>query len=468
MEELKWTYIGAKVNKRRNSNYSKANHLQNEISYQNKKPTFGINYSNYRSFSSYLKKILKTSLITSFPEIASSKSWVTKIIKIIVFILCLIGFTYQTLDFLWMYLDYPTVVNVYITNPYEIVQPAITICSVNRKRRSYVCTLPDNECVKLTSEQFCSSYPRYCPGNDPNKSFTGVAYLNDLLDWAYDWNRTYLESHNESMIEKCNMKLEQKTWTCNKDYMRIPVVDTKGDPNCCFTIESLVGQPEAEDKLYPNNLVIELDFNTQGDEYVMSSVPVAIQIKIHDRRVAVNPFSDGDSLEGGVQYTAFVSMQTQELLPPPYDTKCFDYLEMWKENNGTGPLNHLMCVEHCQLNKLLEMKKCIDKNVNYPHKFKLCNKNVQSLTSEIVKNCTQDCRNPCYDRHYDVRYVKAGNMKHTCAETDEWCKTARIKLSIVFNKFRLTRYVYQPKFASVEMFSYVGGYMGMVGLSFNV
>ncbi|GFY52981.1 uncharacterized protein TNIN_84371 [Trichonephila inaurata madagascariensis] len=54
--------------------------------------------------------------------------------------------------------------------------------------------------------------------------------------------------------------------------------------------------------------VIELDLNTQAEEYTMSSVPVMIQIKIHDRRALVNPFSDGFSLEGGMQYTAYVSM----------------------------------------------------------------------------------------------------------------------------------------------------------------
>ncbi|GFV26199.1 uncharacterized protein TNCV_3149991 [Trichonephila clavipes] len=49
---------------------------------------------------------------------------------------------------------------------------------------------------------------------------------------------------------------------------------------------------------------------------------------------------------------------------------------------------------------------------------------------------------------------------------DEWCKKAHIKLSIVFNKFRQTRYVSQPKFTRAEMFSYIGGYMGMwFGLS---
>ncbi|GBN49194.1 hypothetical protein AVEN_249662-1 [Araneus ventricosus] len=91
-----------------------------------------------------------------------------------------------------------------------------------------------------------------------------------------------------------------------------------------------------------------------------------------------------------------------------------------------------MCVEYCQLNKLLEMGKCIDKNVDYPHEFQLCTKNVRTLTSDIVKNCTLKCRDACYDHFYDVRYEKIGNMDHT----------------------------------SVEMFSYIGGYMGMwLGLS---
>ncbi|GFS32899.1 uncharacterized protein NPIL_95841 [Nephila pilipes] len=464
MEDFNWT-IGVrdgKANKRKNRTSFKMKDLKNKMSYQRKKPMFQINYSNYQSFSSYLKKILKTSLITSIPEIAASKSWVKKIIKIIVFILCLIGFTYQTLDFLWMYLDYPTVVNVYVTNPYEIEQPAVTICNYNRKRRSFICTLEDNECVFLNPVEFCKIYPQYCPNNDPKKAFTGMAYLNDLLDWEYDWEYTYMESHNETMIDKCKLRLEEKIWDCNKKYKRIPVVDSKGDPNCCFTIESFIGQPDTEAEFYPNTF----NLHSQPEEYVMSSIPVMIQVKVHDRRALVNPFSDGFSLEGGMQYTAYVSMQTQELLPAPYDTDCFDYLEMWKENNGTGPLNHLMCVEYCQLNKLLEMDVCIDKNVDYPHESQLCRKNDRTLTSDIVKNCTLECRDACYDHHYEVRYEKIGNMDHTCMENDKWCLKSRIKLTIVFNKFRLSRYVYQPKFASVEMFSYIGGYMGMwLGLS---
>ncbi|GBM59325.1 hypothetical protein AVEN_60666-1 [Araneus ventricosus] len=50
--------------------------------------------------------------------------------------------------------------------------------------------------------------------------------------------------------------------------------------------------------------VIELDINTQVKEYVQHSVPVMIQMKVHDRRAMGNPFSDGYSLEGGMQYNA--------------------------------------------------------------------------------------------------------------------------------------------------------------------
>ncbi|GBN02372.1 hypothetical protein AVEN_128635-1 [Araneus ventricosus] len=251
-----------------------------------------------------------------------------------------------------------------------------------------------------------------------------------------------------------------------KSYKRIPVVDRRGEPNCCYTIESLVGQPNAEEELYPNTFIIELGINTQVEDYVHHSFPVMIQVKVHDRRAMVNPFSGGYSMEGGMQYNAYVSMQTRELLPSPYDTHCLDYLEIWKRNNGTGPLSHKMCVEYCQLNKLLEMGKCIDKNVDYPHEFQLCTKNQRTLTSDIVKNCTLKCRDACYEHFYDVRYEKIGILDRFCNGTDEWCRRSRIRLTIVLNNFRLTRFVYQPKFASVELFSYIGGYMGMwLGLS---
>ncbi|GFT37302.1 uncharacterized protein TNCV_1127271 [Trichonephila clavipes] len=113
-----------------------------------------------------------------------------------------------------MYLDYPTVVNVNATNPYEIVQPAITICNVNRKRRSFICSLEGNECTRMNNEEFCDAYPLFCPYNNPQKAFPLMPFLNDLMDRKNDWEYSYLESHNETMIDRCKMKLEEKQWRC--------------------------------------------------------------------------------------------------------------------------------------------------------------------------------------------------------------------------------------------------------------
>ncbi|GIX84786.1 uncharacterized protein CEXT_527661 [Caerostris extrusa] len=129
MKPYSWAYDDVQEDNKRNVKFSKT---RSKAAQEKKKSLFSIKSSNYQSFGPYLKKTLKTSLITSIPEIASTKSWAKRTIKSVVFVVCLVGFAYQTMDFLGMYLAYPTVVNVLVTNPYEIVQPSITLCNHNR------------------------------------------------------------------------------------------------------------------------------------------------------------------------------------------------------------------------------------------------------------------------------------------------------------------------------------------------
>ncbi|XP_055953242.1 uncharacterized protein LOC129988970 isoform X2 [Argiope bruennichi] len=305
-----------------------------------------------------------------------------------------------------------------------------------------------------------------CPGNNANHTYPGKPVLTRLVGEKFNWKRTFTEAHNESIIKLCMSRIEEKKFLCTQPYKRIPVVDAKGEPNVCFTIDSLVGQPDAPDKVYPNTYQIEIHLDTQGEEYVYFTDPILVQMMIHDRRALVNPFSEGTSLEAGIQYNAYVSMTSNELLPPPYDTNCFDYLEQWKRNNGTGPLNHMMCVEHCKLKKLQELGQCIDKDVDFIHTEQLCQAGFRSITSDIVKNCSLKCGKACYESSYNIRYEKLGANDRFCTKDDIWCKNEKVIVFVVFNKFRLTKFVYQPKFASIEMFSYIGGYMGMwLGLS---
>lgn len=53
-----------------------------------------------------------------------------------------------------------------------------------------------------------------------------------------------------------------------------------------------------------------MEINTQPEEYLVYTEPVLIQIAVHDRRRLANPYTEGYSLKGGVQYEATVTMVT--------------------------------------------------------------------------------------------------------------------------------------------------------------
>ncbi|XP_054717486.1 uncharacterized protein LOC129226882 [Uloborus diversus] len=416
----------------------------------------------YKSFKVYARNIFKSSLITSFPEIASSKSLTKTLVKITVFALCLIGFIYQTWDFLALYLSYPTVVNVLVNNPFEIVQPAITLCNRNRQRRRVICEKKESKCsFEENAKEFCEKYPRYCPGR--KSPFTGV-YNGTLIQDKFSWAEALKEAHNDTIVEMCFKVVEGKRVPCERTLRRVPVVTSSGEPNMCYTIESQWEEPDAKPEIYPNTFNFDVYLFTQPEEYMIYTEPILIQGAVHDRRRLISPYAKGYSFQGGVEYEAYVSMTEKQMLPAPYDTNCTDYVKLWKENGGTGPLNELMCIEYCKLNTLIAEGKCIDKNVAYPHMEPLCERDVVTVTSDMIKSCTDSCASPCVDQQYEIKYEEVNNYAHVC--NDEWCRFARIKLSIYFKRFRVTRFIYQPKFESVEMFSYIGGYMGMwLGLS---
>ncbi|XP_071041428.1 uncharacterized protein [Parasteatoda tepidariorum] len=93
-------------------------------------------------------------------------------------------------------------------------------------------------------------------------------------------------------------------------------------------------------------------------------------------------------------------------LPHPYSTNCTDYLSLWNENNGTGPLNERACIEYCKLEKL-KSRACIDEHIWYaPHMEILCGKIVGRHTStyEIIKDCIRKCKPACREQTYEVTY----------------------------------------------------------------
>ncbi|XP_071042033.1 uncharacterized protein [Parasteatoda tepidariorum] len=69
-----------------------------------------------------------------------------------------------------------------------------------------------------------------------------------------------------------------------------------------------------------------------------------------------------------------------------------------------------------------------------------------------------------YDVKYEEAYMETNNVE--CGER-VICNEEYISVRVFFRKFRLSRIVYLAKIEDIELFGYIGGYIGIwLGISF--
>nr|XP_042908707.1 uncharacterized protein LOC107448544 [Parasteatoda tepidariorum] len=254
---------------------------------------------------------------------------------------------------------------------------------------------------------------------------------------AFDWEIAEKFGPTQSMIESCEKIYESgESWRFNCSIRKFPLL-IKGYPAYCYTIESQLGQPESEDDILPNNFYFKIELNNFPSEYFKHLDEIFIFAGIHNRRQLINPQKEGVILKGGYDYKIHVSMKQIERLAFPYNTNCTDYLKLWKQNNGFGPLNQDTCIEYCKLKKLKARGLCVDEFTFYePHTEKVCSvTTTETTTYEMNKHCSMECQPACLEQDYEMEYEEAD------LET-------KVK-------------------GDIELFSYIGGYIGIwLGISF--
>ncbi|XP_071041426.1 uncharacterized protein [Parasteatoda tepidariorum] len=210
--------------------------------------------SKNHPFRKYAKFVFKQSLITGFPNIALSKSWKRKFWKISVFLVCLVGFLYQTSVFLQYYWTYPTTTYVEESSPYEIVQPALTLCSKNRIRRHIYCERNDSLCnFHYDNELFCEEYPKFCINN--TSTYTGIPSIVDTLHgmFSINWEEAEELSPTSDIITDCWKRANVIISNCT--FRSFPIVSKGSNPTFCYTLDSQLNEPDAEDDIYPNTFI---------------------------------------------------------------------------------------------------------------------------------------------------------------------------------------------------------------------
>ncbi|CAL1277015.1 unnamed protein product [Larinioides sclopetarius] len=162
-------------------------------------------------------------------------------------------------------------------------------------------------------------------------------------------------------------------------------------------------------------------------------------------------------------------------------------MPLWETRGGVGPLNQGMVIQECKLNETLRQLGCVPFYVDYPHSEKICHfcENCPNVT-RVGDNCTnllQYYNQPCDFINYDMdveeklvnikKKLQSGFMRwqetlyfkekgYDCSDQKIFSRRCQtINVEVVFDDFEITNITYIPKFESLELFSVIGGYMGM-------
>ncbi|XP_035222202.1 degenerin-like protein asic-1 [Stegodyphus dumicola] len=422
-------------------------------------------------------------------------------LKGLVVSLCLGGFLYQTLQFLLLYWTYPTVVDIQQTAPSYLQLPAFTFCNPIGYNLHEICYgYGESPCIptvllKTFKKNICEKYPPSCYNGSIPKNFKVVNYekfrrkvtitpedhkrlslkLTDYLNCTIEFAGT---------VKKCNMENVMGSFYSKEDL-----------PQYCFSLYSLWGKPNKKREVIPKGATMKFSIflnasrNNDTDiidpQYFLPTNP-SIQMAVHSPYFLPSPYIQGSNYLAGQAYELTITMNERHLLPLPYKTNCTDYMKTWRERGGKAPINQLGIVQECRMKEMYARKGCVPVTVDYPHSYNICRSCNPCEDNIATDNCTMLADNfnqPCdsetyatvkenriisrYDS-YNSKFLtsKVGAiiriLQYDCEGAKYWSKEcSTLEIDVLFDRFEITNITYNPKYESLEVFSVIGGYMGM-------
>ncbi|GIX76280.1 uncharacterized protein CDAR_418461 [Caerostris darwini] len=252
---------------------------------------------------------------------------------------------------------------------------------------------------------------------------------------------------------------------CLGNHLSVMLEDNSGYPHNCFAVESLWGQPDAIQPVIPVTGSVSMLLSLHPEEYFNYYDLVMAHVLMHEAHSVGNPIREGIALVAGKTYDIFVNQRVTERLPAPYNTNCTDYLALWRKNGGYGPLTGKSCAEQCKMQSMVESTGCVAQTISYPNNYTVCTDPSIYPADNVIEQCSRQCSDACREVSYSLRSEIKFDKTEKC-NGDANCEKKDLFLNFIFNRLEIEKFVHEPRYEGVEMFSYIGGYMGMwLGIS---
>ncbi|GBM19640.1 FMRFamide-activated amiloride-sensitive sodium channel [Araneus ventricosus] len=474
--------------------------------------------SNGRKWNchSFCNILSGNSSVQAVSRVAQAETKSRKIFWLAVFLVCLCGCTYQVNSFLSIFFQYPVLIDVEVKNNEILKFPAVTVCNLNRMKRSYVrCVNANKSWSECMSVQL---YPISFKRNrviflTERKLMTSISKTATQLQKEYKLKSQVFLNHYTNLDEisrKCyGYSLHELVKHCTFNSAACVASDfsyfqSKQYGNC-FTFN----KKTEVNKIGPD-FGLELDLDVQLNTYMDISQNAGLRIVIHDSDEDPNPAEDGINISPGYETQISLTKTSSQRLPAPYRDRCKIY--QIANDSYHRDDSQFNCIRQCMQQTNLEMCGCINPFLPTNPQVNRCNlKNTTQMfcldgvleyLSEYGLPC--ECPLPCMSSSYDLR-ISTSSLQSTrinwsnssLGQTDDTdCDVSsfvdfvpgvrrrstvsrgkrnsdtsaklesRAKLKVFYGSLDHTIYAQRAMFSDSELYGHLGGHLGLwLGLS---
>lgn len=464
--------IGNVLHKKRNTKTKKLYDLKYNITEGRHRNRSKLNCKNM------LSSFLSNSSIYILNRIGKSTTSVQKIGWSIILLLGIIGFLSQVAQFLESYYSYPVLVNLDSISTKVQVFPAVTVCNVNIVRRQFEpCIYKNLNYEECTGENEVNVTENFDDKNNtlpecnmdlsnfPSRNITLKSWVYLLHSQRYD-SRVKYGHRLEDFIQYC----EYSAKICTSKHFQISRSLAHGN---CYTFNT--GEQKLLSTEYGPLSGLILELNLETEKYATFTRTVGAKVQIHDPYLNPTIDSKGIYISPGFETHIAVTKSAISRLPAPYKDNCKQY------NLGDSQAN---CQELCMENITMSLCSC-SIGTNLRSGIRECD-----LTDPLIWCCLaiserylESCYCPlaCEESKYDIQisrtlwpsrthFEKYKQIYIRTNDTDtlsyEKFRENRLKLKVFYDNLDYIVYQQSAMYQSSQIFSQVGGQMGLwLGMS---
>ncbi|KAG8193082.1 hypothetical protein JTE90_017833 [Oedothorax gibbosus] len=382
-----------------------------------------------KSIWQHSRKVFAVSAVNGVSHIALAKSGGRRILWTGLFAFAIVGWFFQTTTLLEYYYKYPSVVKIFVEKPSVMDFPAVTICNVNRIRKSV----------------FCKEFPERC--EEENIVVSEAEFFNASFEFMVSGRKLMLGHQKDDIIVSCEFS---GTPTLNTEQCLqyfVPVYHPHIG-NCYTFLSGVDGRPKlfvSEPNAWQDKKDLDLVLNVEHDEYLDNSSTPGLIVTLHEDGTFPHLLSHDTHIYAQHSYALAVEKVTVNLLRAPFRTNCTDYKELPFHLPLDMDFSPRICTIQCLLYH--QKKECphsyvTDNVVLYEERMPYDPKEIleedkqcaQQLSESYKEYCNSICEVPCQVNPAYVR-IHYQSMEH------------RI-------------YNHTPEFTTEILFSYLGGISG--------